>query len=107
LPNIDGPLASLRMKAYRRGLQDYEYAWLLKQNGKEKTADDLVRKVVPSALTDATGTTMGAREGEQSAQGEQRGGAASARRGSSGPAWSRDVADWYAFREAMAAELEH
>ena len=49
LPAIDGPVSCLRMKAYRRGLQDYEYGWLLKQAGKEKVADDLVRAVIPQS----------------------------------------------------------
>jgi hypothetical protein len=80
------------MKAYRRGLQDYEYAWLLRQQGKGKMADDLVRQVVPLALTDATGTTVGMKPGSRPA--------------GSGPYWSQNVNDWYAMREAMAAELD-
>ena len=51
LPNIDGPLSCLRMKAYRRGLQDYEYGWLLKQAGKESVADEIVKRVIPVALS--------------------------------------------------------
>lgn len=37
---VAGPVASLRMKAVRRGAQDYEYLWLLKQKGQEKQADE-------------------------------------------------------------------
>lgn len=39
------PLASFTLKSLRRGLQDYEYLWLLKQQG--KSADDLVSRVTP------------------------------------------------------------
>ena len=34
-----GPVACLRMKAFRRGAQDYEYLWLLKQAGHGQAAD--------------------------------------------------------------------
>ena len=50
IPDIRGPVSSFRMKAWRRGMQDYEYMWLLKQIGKEKEADRIVDSVVPSAL---------------------------------------------------------
>lgn len=79
LPPIDGPLPSLRLKAYRRGLQDYEYAWLLAQAGKRDLADAIVRRIVPVALTEAK--TPG------------------------GPPWSTDVNDWYRMREELAAAL--
>ena len=106
LPNIDGPLSCLRMKAYRRGLQDYEYGWLLQQQGKGKTADDLVKRVVPIALTEATGVTVGAKEGDQSAGAEQRGGALGGKTlHKSGPPWSENVDDWYQMREDLAAAL--
>lgn len=39
------PLASFTLKSLRRGLQDYEYLWLLQQKG--KSADDLVSKLTP------------------------------------------------------------
>jgi hypothetical protein len=106
LPAIDGPLSCLRMKAYRRGLQDYEYAWLLRAAGKGAVADELVRKVVPTALTEATGTTIGVKEGNQSAGAEQRGGpAGGAKPAKFGPPWSENVADWYQMREDLAAAL--
>jgi hypothetical protein len=79
LPPIDGPLPSLRLKAYRRGLQDYEYAWLLAQAGKRSVADAIVRRVIPVALTEAK--TPGV------------------------PPWSTDVNDWYRMREELAAAL--
>jgi hypothetical protein len=41
------PIASIRLKAQRRGLQDYEYFWLLaKKTGARKAADDLVNRIV-------------------------------------------------------------
>lgn len=41
------PVASIRLKAQRRGLQDYEYFWLLAQKtGSRKTADDMVNTIV-------------------------------------------------------------
>ena len=35
---INGPIAGYQMKSLRRGAQDYEYLWLLRQQGKEKEA---------------------------------------------------------------------
>ena len=43
---LDGPVPSIRLKAHRRGFQDYEYFWLLKQAGQGKLADKLVNSVV-------------------------------------------------------------
>jgi hypothetical protein len=41
------PIPSIRLKAQRRGLQDYEYFWLLtKKLGSRKRADDLVNQIV-------------------------------------------------------------
>jgi hypothetical protein len=76
---IEGPLPSLRMKAYRRGLQDFEYAWLLAQAGKRDVADAIVRRVVPAALAEA--------------------------RNPGEPPWSSDPNDWYRMREELAAAL--
>ena len=50
---VDGPIPSLRMKAYRRGLQDYEYCWLARQRGKGPEADQLIRQLIPFAFADA------------------------------------------------------
>lgn len=38
---IDGPISSFRMKAFRRGMQDYEYLYMLKEMGKEEVADKI------------------------------------------------------------------
>jgi hypothetical protein len=41
------PIPSIRLKAQRRGLQDYEYFWLLAQKtGSKQAADDLVNRIV-------------------------------------------------------------
>ena len=40
------PLPTVRLKAQRRGMQDYEYFWLLREAGKGKVADALVDSVV-------------------------------------------------------------
>jgi len=107
LPDIDGPLSCLRMKAYRRGLQDYEYGWLLKQQDKEAIADQLIKKVIPVALTDALGASGPAeKSGEASQKDEQAGRAHSTAKGKAGPSWSTDVSAWYQMRKDMAAELD-
>jgi hypothetical protein len=54
-----GPIPSIRLKAQRRGLQDYEYFWLLQQKtGGPDAADRIVNGIVyknpfgPKALLD-------------------------------------------------------
>ena len=45
--NYGQPIPSIRLKAQRRGLQDYEYFWMLAQKaGNRRAADDLVNRVV-------------------------------------------------------------
>ena len=51
------------MKAYRRGLQDYEYGWLLKQAGRQNVADDANKRVIPLALTEALPENINPRAG--------------------------------------------
>jgi hypothetical protein len=42
-----GPVASVRLKAQRRGLQDYEYFWLLQQKSNSmQPADEIVNRIV-------------------------------------------------------------
>jgi len=48
----DGPIASIRMKMLRRGLQDYEYLWLADSAG--INADSLADVVTPNAFNDPT-----------------------------------------------------
>lgn len=40
------PLPTIRLKAQRRGMQDYEYFWLLRQAGRGEQADALVDSIV-------------------------------------------------------------
>ena len=40
------PVASIRLKAQRRGLQDFEYFWLLAQKSGREKADALVDRIV-------------------------------------------------------------
>ncbi len=43
----DEPIASIRLKAQRRGLQDYEYFWLLEQKtGGKAESDRLVNRII-------------------------------------------------------------
>jgi hypothetical protein len=86
VPAIAGPVSGLRMKAYRRGLQDYEYCWLLAQKGKGAVADASIRKVIPIALTDAVR--------EQSGPGPAK------------APWTSDPNDWYQMREDLAAAMD-
>jgi len=44
-----GPVPSIRLKAHRRGFQDYEYFWLLREAGKEKEAHEIVSSVICTA----------------------------------------------------------
>jgi hypothetical protein len=41
-----GPIPSIRLKAQRRGFQDYEYFWLLREAGRGREADALVDEVI-------------------------------------------------------------
>jgi len=40
------PIPTIRLKSQRRGMQDYEYFWLLKQAGKGADADKIVDEVI-------------------------------------------------------------
>jgi hypothetical protein len=40
------PIPTIRLKAHRRGMQDYEYFWLLREVGKGAEADALVDSIV-------------------------------------------------------------
>ncbi|HET6428667.1 MAG TPA: glycoside hydrolase domain-containing protein [Phycisphaerae bacterium] len=42
----DRPVASIRLKAHRRGFQDYEYFWLLKEAGEGPAADRIVNSII-------------------------------------------------------------
>jgi hypothetical protein len=46
LAGRERPIPSIRLKAHRRGLQDYEYFWLLRQARREQQADEMVNSIV-------------------------------------------------------------
>lgn len=45
---IDGPVASLRLKALRDGMEDYEYFALLEKLGEKAVVEEIVRQAVPT-----------------------------------------------------------
>ena len=45
---IDGPVASVRLKNLRDGMEDYEYFVLLKERGGEEVAEEIVKNAVPT-----------------------------------------------------------
>lgn len=71
-PASPGPIPSMRLKAWRRGLQDAELALLAKQKNPQKV-EALLMKLVPKALAEGQGDA----------------------------AWSNDPADWIEFRRAL------
>jgi hypothetical protein len=50
---LAGPLASIRMKNWRRGAQDFEYLWLAREAGLDTQAGEIVQTCVPAAVWDA------------------------------------------------------
>src|SRR5205823_3872847 len=50
---VRGPLPSIRLKEFRRGLQDYEYLVLARRLGHGKQAGAIVARTVPAALWEA------------------------------------------------------
>jgi hypothetical protein len=48
-----GPLSSVRMKMYRRGVQDVEYMWLAEQAGRGAEVTALLKERVPAVLWEA------------------------------------------------------
>jgi len=45
---IEGPVASIRLKCLRDGMEDYEYFVILEQLGGKKVVDEVVHKAVPT-----------------------------------------------------------
>lgn len=74
---IPGPVPSMRMKALRRGLQDYEYCWLARRLGLGRKVDTLLGELIEAAFSQAP-------EGREVGR------------------WSQDPADWYRFRRRLA-----
>ncbi|MBN1628672.1 MAG: S-layer homology domain-containing protein [Thermoleophilia bacterium] len=48
-----GPVSSIRMKMYRRGIQDVEYMWLAEQSGQAAQANTIVGTMLPNTMWDA------------------------------------------------------
>lgn len=51
--DLPGPISSIRMKNWRRGMQDYEYLWLAEQLGLKDDVVKIVDQAVPAALWEA------------------------------------------------------
>ncbi len=77
-------LPSVRLKAMRRGMQDFEYMWMLREAGRGEEADAIVKGIIKAALDDAAVPDDG----------------------HYGPGkWERDPEKWLAARKALAAEI--
>ncbi|GMW00380.1 MAG: hypothetical protein AMXMBFR84_15170 [Candidatus Hydrogenedentota bacterium] len=48
---IDGPIASIRLKNFRDGMEDYEYLTILEQRGGREAVDKIIREAVPTWST--------------------------------------------------------
>ncbi len=51
--NYAGPVSSIRMKMYRRGIQDVEYMWLAEQSGHAAQVHSLLDAALPEVMWDA------------------------------------------------------
>jgi hypothetical protein len=54
---LQGPLSSIRMKNWRRGVQDMEYIWLLNKVGNTATTTQILNSCVPQALDNTNDIT--------------------------------------------------
>lgn len=72
--NTPGPIPSMRLKSWRRGLQDAEIYFLAKEKNQD-AADELIRSAMPVALAEATGKAS----------------------------WSQQSGDWIDFKKALLA----
>jgi hypothetical protein len=86
LPSVAGPVSSFRMKALRRGMQDFEYLWLARSRGRGAEAGRIVDSVVRRALNDR-GYVPHWRHPLWAQQGD----------------WSQDVEEWERARADLAA----
>jgi hypothetical protein len=60
---IPGPVASIRLKNIRRGMQDYEYLAIARQLGLDATVTAVVDACLPRAFSEATGSVAWDEEG--------------------------------------------
>jgi hypothetical protein len=81
---------SIRMKQIRRGMQDYEYFWLLAQKGQAQSAkaDEICKRIMPRSLYEAAGGQPGKREWHYGKG-----------------AWQRDPRQWSAARAELAQQI--
>jgi hypothetical protein len=47
---VPGPLSSIRLKMYRRGVQDVEYMWLAEQAGHAERVRELISRIYPDDM---------------------------------------------------------
>lgn len=52
---LEGPVSSIRMKNWRRGMQDFEYLFMARAMGLGSDADAIVAERIPQVLSDAAG----------------------------------------------------
>jgi len=80
-PATPGPMPSIRLKAWRRGLQDAELVELVRRTASDATVaamEERLKVLIPSALS----------EGNETAS------------------WSQDPADWIEFRKSLLVDLQ-
>lgn len=80
-PAAAGPIPSMRLKAWHRGLQDAELYFLARQRHPEE-AEALIRQLIPAALGEAVANAH------------------------TQPTWPRDAASWIQWRDDLIALLE-
>ena len=51
--NFPGPCSSIRMKMYRRGVQDVEYMWLAEQAGHAVETEEMLGRLLPNTMWEA------------------------------------------------------
>ena len=73
LKSTPGPVPSMRLKVWRRGLQDAELILLARKAGYEKEVDQMLKKLIPTALSEGKGSAS----------------------------WSDDPQDWIKFRQRL------
>jgi hypothetical protein len=52
--NVPGPIATVQLANFRRGLQDHQYLTLARRLGLESLVDEVVKAIVPRVFSDAT-----------------------------------------------------
>ncbi len=50
-PDVNGPVSSIRFELLREGIEDYEYLWMLKNNGAADFAEQIVHNLVIDVST--------------------------------------------------------